>query len=365
MEQFRSLEEVQRIVGQEPVGIFVEDWEALEWATYFLRNTHTRLGVFTGYLGTPEVRSRLESSSPYPWEGIHYILSDVEDPGPVVEAQSWTLVWRAGAFRLWDTVGGSWAIVTDIENPNGVDRTDQKPFLWLEGGTTRLHVISRGQTCLGITGKLVPGPQVSRPIGRTLLIQSTFGPPRTIALTAGTNRFVVPLSPGASEIDLIPQDRPDGPTENVATRSFIAGLTDLRSSLVAPSVRLIGIDNKNGLEQSLGATFFWMGDGPTMVRLRASRSGGASLVGEFFLGPSVAATVRSRRLRLTGPGFKNPIDIAVSDGPMTTRIPVGQGDTVVSMEALDPPTILRQPSGDRRPLILGVRGLHVVSDACD
>jgi hypothetical protein len=103
MEQFRPLEEVQRIVGQQPVGIFVKDWEGLEWATYFLRDAHTRLGAFTGYLGTPEVRRKLESSSPYPWEGIRYILSDVEDPGPVVEAQSWTLVWRAGFFRLWDT----------------------------------------------------------------------------------------------------------------------------------------------------------------------------------------------------------------------------------------------------------------------
>ena len=204
MEQFRSLEDVQRIVGQEPVGIFVEDWEALEWATYFLRNAHTRLGVFTGYLGTPEVRRSLESSSPHPWEGVRYILSDVEDPGLVVEARSWTLVWRAGAFRLWDTVGGSWAIVTDIENPNSVDCTDQRPLLWLGGGTTRLHVVARGETCVGVTGKLVPGPQVSQPIGRTLLVQSTFGPPRTIALTAGTNRFVASLPPGASEIDLDP-----------------------------------------------------------------------------------------------------------------------------------------------------------------
>jgi hypothetical protein len=365
MERFRSLQEVQRIVGQEPIGIFVEDWEAQEWATYFLRTAHTRLGVFTGYLGTPEVRRSLESSSVYPWEGIHYILSDVEDPGPVIEAQSWTLVWRAGAFRLWDTGGRSWAIVTDVENPNGVDRVTERPVLWLGGGTTRLTVIARRDTCLGFTGTMIPGPQVSRPDGRTLLVHSSIGPPSTITMTAGTNRFVVPLPPGASEIDLTPQDRPDRPAGDSDPRPLVAGLTDLRSSLMESAVRLIGIDNRNGLQQALGKPFFWMGDGPTLLHLRASRSGDASLAGDFLLGPSVAATVPSRRLRLTGPGFNSPIDIAVSGGPMTTRIPVEQGDTVVSMEALDPPTILRQPSGDRRPLVVGVSGLHVVAETCD
>jgi hypothetical protein len=361
MEQFRSLEEVQRIVGQEPVGIFVEDWEALEWATYFLRNAHTRLGVLAGYLASPEGRDSL-SSSPYPWEGIRYILSDGEDPGPVVEAQSWTLVWRVGSFRLWDTSGSSWAIVTDVENPNGVDRVSEKPILWLGGGTTRLQVIAKGHTCLGVTGTMVPGPQVSRPDGRTLLVHSAIGPPSIVTMTAGTNRFVTLLPPGPSEIDLTPQDPPDRPIGNSDTRSLITGLADLRSSLV--DVQLIGIDNKNGLEQSLGKPFFWMGNGSTVLHLRAFQAGDVNLVAEFIPGPSVATTVPFRRLRLTGPGFKNPIDIAVRGGLMTTRIPLEQGDTDVSMEALDPPTILSQPGGDRRPLILGVRGLRVVADGC-
>jgi hypothetical protein len=365
MERFRSLQEVQRIVGQQPIGIFVEDWESQEWATYFLRTAHTRLGVFTGYLGTPEVRRSLESSSPYPWEGIHYILSDVEDPGPVIEAQSWTLVWRAGAFRLWDTGGGSWAIVTDIENPNGVDRVTERPVLWLGGGTTRLQVIARRELCLGFSGTMIPGPQVSRPDGRTLLVHSSIGPPSTITMAAGTNRFVVPLPPGARVFYLPPQVLPDRPAGDSDPRPLVAGLTDLRSSLRESAVRLIGIDNRNGLQQALGKPFFWMGDGPTLLHLRASRSGDASLTGDFLLGPSVAATVKLRRLRLTGPGLNSPIDIAVSGGPMTARIPVEQGDTVVSMEALDPPTIPRQPSGDRRPLVVGVSGLHVVTEVCD
>ena len=364
MDQFRSLEEIARIVGQEPVGIFVKNWEALEWATYFLRNAHTRLGVFTGYLGTTWVRGGLESS-PYPWDGIRYILSDAEDPGPVVEDQSWTLVWRNGPFRLWDTGGSSWAIATDVENPNGVDRVGDKPFMWLGGGTTRLHLIAHDHACLAITGTMVPGPGVSRPDRRTLLIHSTIGPSSTVTMTAGTNRVVVPLPPGASEIDLTPQDRPDRPIGDSDPRPLIAGLADLRSSLLEPRVRLIGIDNKNGLEQSPGLPFFWMGNGSTLLRLRASRSLDVDLAADFMLGPSVAATVPFRRLRFTGPGFKNPIDIAITGGPMTTRIPVEQGETVVSMEALDPPTILRQPSGDRRPLILGVRGLHVVPDTCE
>jgi hypothetical protein len=363
MEQFRPLEEVQRIVGQEPVGIFVQDWESLEWAPYFLRDAHTRLGVFAGYLAMPGVRPPLESS-PYPWEGMRYILSDAEDPGPVVEAQSWTLVWRAGPYRLWDTSGSSWAIVTDVDNPYGVERVDEKPFMWLGGGTTRLQVTAQYGTCLVVTGTMFPGPSVSRPNERTLLVRSAIGPSSTITMSAGTNRFVVPLPPGASEIDLTPQDRPDKPAGNSDPRSLIAGLADLRSSLVEAPVRLIGIDNPNGMEQYLGRPFFWMGNGSTRIRLRASRLGDVNLVADFTPGPSIAATVPSRRLRLSGPGFKNPIDIAISGGPMTTRIPVEQGDSVVSMDALDSPTIPRQPNGDRRPLILGVSGLHVESDTC-
>jgi hypothetical protein len=212
---------------------------------------------------------------------------------------------------------------------------------------------------------MVPGPGVSRPDGRTLLIHSTIGRSSAITMTAGTNRVVVPLPPAASEIDLTPQDRPDRTSGDSDPRPLIVGLADLRSSFVEPRVRLVGIDNRNGLEQSLGIPFFWMGNSSTLLHLRASRSGDIDLAADFMLGPSVAATVPFRRLRLTGPGFKNPIDIAITGGPMTTRIPVEQGETVVSMEAPDPPTILQQPSGDRRPLILGVRGLHVVPDTCD
>jgi hypothetical protein len=363
MQQFRSVEEIQRIVGPEPVGIVVKDWEALEWATYFLRNAHTRLGVFTGYLGSPHLRSSLDSSSRYPWNGIRYILSDAEDPGPVVDARSGTLVWRAGAFNLWDTSGSSWAIVTGIDNPNGLEHVGAKPFMWLGGGTTRFQVIAQGQTCLGLAGTMLPGPSVSRPNGRTMLIHSAIGPSSTITMTAGTNRFIVSLPAGRSEIDLTPQDRPDRPTGNSDPRTLIAGLADLRSSLVEPAARLIGIDNKNGLEQFAGEPFFWMGNGSTMLHLRASRSGDVNLVADFLPGPAIAATVPFRRVRLMGPGFEHPIDIAISGGPMTTRIPVEQGDTVVSMDALDPPTVFHQPNGDTRPLILGVRGLHVVSDS--
>ena len=362
MDQFRSLEAVQRIVGQESVGIFVEEWESLEWATYFLRNVHTRLGKFAGYLAAPQYRSTL-SSSPYPWERIHYILSDVQDPSSLVESQSWTLVWRAGSFWLWDTSGSSWAIVTGVENPNGVDHIDGKPFLWLGGGTTRLRVIAQRQTCLSVTGTMIPGPQVSRPDRRTMLIHSAIGAPSTITMTAGANRFVVPIPSGASEIDLTPQDRPDSPTGNLDTQTLIAGLADLKSSVETP-VRLISIDNKNGLEEYLGERFFWMGDGSTTLRLQASRSGDVNVIANFMLGPSVAATVPFRRLRLTGPGFMNPIDVKISGGPMAIRIPVEQGDTLVSMDVLDPPTILGQANGDRRPLVLGVRGLQLVSDSC-
>jgi hypothetical protein len=218
MEQFRSVEEIQAIVGQEPVGIFVEDWEALEWATYFLRNAHTRLGVFAGYLSAPRVRRQLESS-PYPWERIRYILSDFDDRGPVVEARSWTLVWRAGAFRLWDTGGSPWAIVTGVENPSGA-------------GTTRLQVVAQHRTCLDVAGTMVPGPQVSGPDARTLLIHSAIGPPSTITMTAGANRFVVPLPAGASEIELTPQDRPELPAGGSSSRPRIAGLADLRTHVV-------------------------------------------------------------------------------------------------------------------------------------
>jgi hypothetical protein len=84
---------------------------------------------------------------------------------------------------------------------------------------------------------MVPGPQVSGPDARTLLIHSAIGPPSTITMTAGANRFVVPLPAGASEIELTPQDGSELPGKGSSPRPIIAALADLRTSVVEPPVR--------------------------------------------------------------------------------------------------------------------------------
>jgi hypothetical protein len=79
----------------------------------------------------------------------------------------------------------------------------------------------------------------------------------------------------------------------------------------------------------------------------------------FVLGPSADAGLPTRRVRVLVPELGWTRELAVQGGPERIRVPVNRGSTVISLEALDPQTVPIQPTGDTRPLIVGIQSLRI------
>jgi hypothetical protein len=117
------------------------------------------------------------------------------------------------------------------------------------------------------------------------------------------------------------------------------------------------IVNPLGVEKVDGKPFFWIGQQPVVLTAQATRSGLLVLGGEFRPGPSLPS-VNVRQLRVsTDRGFEQTV--LVGGGAQTIEVPVAAGATQIMLSVLDTPTVLMQPNGDTRALLLGIRALKV------
>ncbi len=360
-DRFRPVSDAAEFAAGSPIGVFVDDWEASEWAVYFLREAQIRLGDFDAYLAMPHVRARLARSPVYPWADVRFVLTDAIQQGPVLGTEGWTLVWQNAAYRLWDTGASNWAIVTEARVPNGLEQVGGKPFFWIGGGPTALRLIAREAGCVLVSATMVPGPSVKRTDGRTITIETSAGQHDTVALMPGQNRFAWRVQPDANDITLAANDEPDLPRRGSDQRPLVVGLTNLTTHVEQSFARVRDIDNPNGLEQLDGQPFFWLGAGPATVHVVSDAAGTGFLTADLVAGPSLSPTVTSRRLRIRVSTTGRSYDVIVASGPWTLPIDVVAGETLVQIEALDHPTLLQQKNGDRRPLVLGVRNLRVNS----
>ena len=118
------------------------------------------------------------------------------------------------------------------------------------------------------------------------------------------------------------------------------------------------IRNPNGLERLSGKPFFWIGKGDTEIDLLSTANGNATIFAEFLLGPSLPDKPDRRLLLLTDKGYQANIIIA-KNGPQEITVPVIKGKNRIILQPLDRPSVAVTGNGDRRPLLIGVRGLKV------
>ena len=118
------------------------------------------------------------------------------------------------------------------------------------------------------------------------------------------------------------------------------------------------IRNPNGLEKLSGKPFFWIGKGDTEIDLLSTENGTAVISAEFLLGPSLPDKPDRRLVLLTDKGYQANIIIA-KNGPQEITVPVVRGENRVILHPLDRPSVSITGSGDKRPLLIGVRGLKV------
>lgn len=117
------------------------------------------------------------------------------------------------------------------------------------------------------------------------------------------------------------------------------------------------IENRNGIERLDGEPFFWIGDGDTTVKVLASKEGIVHLRGMLLLGPSVPEKATRTLMVTTDAGYQ--VELSLAGGAGDIPVPVHTGSNQIVLRSLDHPTRTRQPNGDTRPLVLGVRGLNI------
>ena len=125
---------------------------------------------------------------------------------------------------------------------------------------------------------------------------------------------------------------------------------------------ITGVRNENGVEKWGGQMAFWMGKGDSEISLLSLRSGEASLQGHFIPGPSLP-DYRERRLLIRRDGGFERIITLSQEGEVNIPVPVVSGKNRFILRPLDRPTLARLPSGDGRPMLIGILGLKIAMNA--
>ncbi len=127
LEPIRELTELNRVIGDTPLLLDIDnDFEFL-WATRFLRPRPLAFVESRGYLAAPGVAHQIEKAPP---EQCRYVL---------ISGQHVGALWKNSRFSLIPNVG---ARLGHVENANGTDFVGHEIFYWLSTRETSINVIA-------------------------------------------------------------------------------------------------------------------------------------------------------------------------------------------------------------------------------
>lgn len=126
--------------------------------------------------------------------------------------------------------------------------------------------------------------------------------------------------------------------------------------------QLVGIENPNGLESVAGEQFFWLSSRETVLNAIAPAEGDFELRATALLAGPSAPTSSTRRVEIEDAAGRRVVALQFPLMNPTPGIPVrlARGRNRVTLRCLEPATILTQPNGDKRELLLGVQGPRLV-----
>jgi hypothetical protein len=165
--------------------------------------------------------------------------------GPSVPGEA---VWSCGSLRLWRARAHEWALLSRIDNPNGVEAPCGGEFFWLGGGETTLHVIAARSGVARLTLELEPGPSIPDRPTRTLAVRADRAhgesetepaePQRIVTAAEGSLILRCPVVAGRNRIVLAPLDEPPPGfvLANGDRRALVVKVRSLRVELEPASV---------------------------------------------------------------------------------------------------------------------------------
>jgi len=218
-----------RIVGDAALLVSVTDTLANEWAVYQLSALPMRVFPYRAYMAMPWVLPRMAAARPVPWRKIAFVLSDRSRPAIPAEVTGGHVVWENPLYALWQVTPGAWLTLADVRNPNGIESSGGRPFLWLGGGTAHFAIVSGAAQAGVLSAGLVPGPRAS-PDARAWQLAIALGDWRTeIGVSPPVANIRLPLQAGENEVSLDVLAAPAGAVpRNGDPRATIIGFSDYR-----------------------------------------------------------------------------------------------------------------------------------------
>jgi hypothetical protein len=219
---YSELADLRDKVGNRPVllicdNAFSQDYVFdQEWAVFFLREINLKVPKFFGYLGAelyePLMQRAKSTSEPAAFVLVNERMEDA--------------VWQNHRFSLLEL--GSQPIVISVQAPNGLEKLNGKPIVWLGKNATRFFIVSKiAQTATFSAGECLTDPGPPEDKDRQIRI-STDGNVWQ-AHVSGTLSIEVPLKPGLNFLDIGCQDSSTGPEQsNGNAWSLPLGLWDYR-----------------------------------------------------------------------------------------------------------------------------------------
>jgi len=158
VEIFKSVKEVEGIIGRKSVIICVDDWLSNEWAVYFLRDLNVYLPTLRAYMNHPAVVGFMERSKKLEFDKVRFILTDkvLELANQNLSSQA-EVVWSNGLYTLWRLRDSNWQILADARGPRSFEQQKNTVFVWL-GKETIFRTLSGIDKKIVFTMNVGPGP---------------------------------------------------------------------------------------------------------------------------------------------------------------------------------------------------------------
>jgi hypothetical protein len=120
-------------------------------------------------------------------------------------------------------------VVRHIDNRNGLEQVDGRPFFWMGDGDTIITVEANEAGTVRLAAEFVLGPSVTNGAARHLAITTGRGHRSQITLGSGRGSIVAPVRAGENRIVLRPLDSPDKAMTGAGDRRpLVLGVRDLQ-----------------------------------------------------------------------------------------------------------------------------------------
>jgi hypothetical protein len=227
IEPYRSVLEIERLIGFQPVIVTVDNDLANQWAVYFLRREPILLFGYRGPMAMSHVAPLMELAAPVDVRAVRYVLSDAQP-------STHEAVWSHGPYTLWRIPQDGAAFLRSVANPNGLERLNGRSFFWIGQGDTGLDVVATSTGEAVLAGHFIRGPSLPDRRDRHILVGAIPGGERTFTIEQdGFRSLSVPVRAGDNRIRIRPLDQPSLKATGAGDmRPLLVGVEGLSVSLI-------------------------------------------------------------------------------------------------------------------------------------